>query len=80
MTNMKILTVVKPLSIYHGPSTRKTFWEKKFTGEEKFTLGEFTAMNMKIVVVAMLGNIEISRLVTNMSLWTPRCNLKVWTR
>ena len=45
--NMKLLAVVTPPSIYHGCSTRKTFWEEKFTGEEKFTLGELTAMNMK---------------------------------
>ena len=24
------------------------FWEEKFTGEENFTLGEFSAVNMKI--------------------------------
>ena len=44
---MKLLSVVTPLSIYHGCSTRKTFWEGKFTGDENFTLGEFSAMNMK---------------------------------
>ena len=47
MMNMKLLAVVTPPSIYHGFSTRKTFWEEKFTGEEKFTLGEFSAMKMK---------------------------------
>ena len=41
MVNMKLLAVVTPRSIYHGCSTRKTFWE------EKFTLGEFTSVNMK---------------------------------
>ena len=41
MMNMNILTVVTPLSIYHGCSTRNTFWE------EKFTVGEFSAVNMK---------------------------------
>ena len=44
---MKILEVVTPLSMYHGCSTRKTFWEENSTGEEKFTIGEFTAVNMK---------------------------------
>ena len=29
--NMKFLVVVTPPSIYHGCSTRKTFWEEKFT-------------------------------------------------
>ena len=29
--NMKLLSVVTPLSIYRGCSTWKTFWEKKFT-------------------------------------------------
>ena len=38
---MKILAVVTPPSIYHGFSTRNFFWE------EKFTLGEFTPVNMK---------------------------------
>ena len=45
--NMKLLAVVTPTYIYHGCSTRKTFWEEKFTGEEKFTLGGFSALNMK---------------------------------
>ena len=47
MTNMKLLAVVTPLSIYYGCSTWTTLWEEKFPGEEKFTLGEFTAVNMK---------------------------------
>ena len=47
MMNMKLLTVVTPPSIYHGCYTRKIFWEEKFTEEEKFTLGEFSAVNMK---------------------------------
>ena len=47
MTNMKLLAVVTALSIYHGCSIQKTFWEGEFTGEEKFTLGEFSAVNMK---------------------------------
>ena len=54
--NMKLLTVVTPPSIYHVCSTRKTFWEEKFTGEGNFTLGEFSSVNMKMVVVVMLGN------------------------
>ena len=45
--NMNILSVVTPTSIYHGYSTGKTFWEEKFTGEEKFTLGEFSDVNMQ---------------------------------
>ena len=35
---MKFLVVVKPPSIYHGCSTRKKFWEKKFTGKEDLFL------------------------------------------
>ena len=31
---MKFLVVVTPLYIYHGFSTRKTFWEEKFTGKK----------------------------------------------
>ena len=42
---IKILEVVTPLSIYHGCSTWKMFWEGNFTGEKKFTLCEFIAMN-----------------------------------
>ena len=40
---MKFLLVVTPLSIYHGCSTRKTFWEEHFTGKEDL----FLSMNMK---------------------------------
>ena len=47
MVNMKLLAVVTPPSIYNGCSTWKTFWEEKFTGEEKLTLGEFSAVNIK---------------------------------
>ena len=43
MVNMNLLSVVTPLSICHGCSTRKTFWEEKFTGEEEL----FSAVNMK---------------------------------
>ena len=43
MMNMKLLSVVTPLSIYHGSFTWKTFWEENFTGEEKL----FLAVNMK---------------------------------
>ena len=41
---MNLLAVVTPPSIYHGCSTRKTFWEEKFTGKENL----FLAVNMKI--------------------------------
>ena len=47
MMNMKLLAVVTPPSIYYGFSNRKKLCEEKFTGEENFTLGEFTAVNMK---------------------------------
>ena len=39
--NMNLLEVLTPPSIYHGWYTRKTLWE------EKFTVGEFTAVKMK---------------------------------
>ena len=32
---MKCLAIVSPPSIYHGCSTRKTFWEEKLAGEKK---------------------------------------------
>ena len=41
--NTKLLPVVTPPSIYHGCSSRKTFWEENFTGDEKL----FSAVNMK---------------------------------
>ena len=40
---MKFLVVIIPPSIYHGCSTRKTFWEEKFTGKEDL----FLSVNMK---------------------------------
>ena len=43
MMNMKLLAVVTPLSIYHGCSTRKIFWEENFTGKENL----FLAVKMK---------------------------------
>ena len=41
---MKFPVVVTPLSIYHGCSTRKMCWEKKFTGKKYL----FQSVNMKI--------------------------------
>ena len=41
--NMNFLAVVTPPSIYHGCSTRKTFWEEKFTGKKYC----FQSVNMK---------------------------------
>ena len=32
---MKFLVAVDPPSIYHGCSTRKTFWGEKFTGKKQ---------------------------------------------
>ena len=40
---MKLL-VVTPPSIYHGCSTRKTFWEEKFTGKKQDV---FEPVNMR---------------------------------
>ena len=40
---MKFLAVVTPPTIYHGCSTRKTFWEENFTGKENL----FLSVNMK---------------------------------
>ena len=40
---MKFLVIVTPPSIYHGCSTRKTFWEKNFTGKKYL----FQSVNMK---------------------------------
>ena len=46
MVNMNLLSVITPPSIYHGCSNPKTFLEEKFTGDEKFTLSEFSAVNI----------------------------------
>ena len=40
---MKFLVVVTLLSIYHGCSTRKKFWEEKFTVKQDL----FQSVNMK---------------------------------
>ena len=40
---MKFLAVVTPPTIYHGCSTRKTFWEETFAGKEHL----FLSVNMK---------------------------------
>ena len=40
---MKLLVVVTTPSIYHGCSTRKTFWEEKFTSKKDL----FQCVNMK---------------------------------
>ena len=47
MINMKLLEFVTSLFIYHGFSTRRMLWEENFTGEEHFTFGELTAVNIK---------------------------------
>ena len=47
MMKIKLLAFVTKPSICHGLSTWETFWEEEFTGEENFTLGEFSAANMK---------------------------------
>ena len=41
---MKFLVVVTPPSIYNGCSTRKTFWEEKFTGKKQDL---FVSVNMR---------------------------------
>ena len=41
---MNFLVVVAPTSIYHGCSTRKTFWEVKFTGKKQDL---FVSVNMR---------------------------------
>ena len=47
MMNMNIPSVGKSPSIYHGCSTWRSFWEEKSTGEENFTLGDFSAVKKK---------------------------------
>ena len=45
--NTNLLSVLTPPSIYNGCSTLNTFWKENLKGEENFTLGEFSAVNMK---------------------------------
>ena len=72
--NMKLRTVDTPPYIYHGCYTQKMFWE------EICIIDEFSTVNMKNIVIAMLGNTEISRVVTITSPWTSHWNLAVWKR
>ena len=51
MINVKFLAVVTPPFIYHGCSTRKTFWEESFTGEEKL----LSNVNMKFFGRSNIG-------------------------
>ena len=44
IVNMKFLAIVSPPSIYHGCSTRKTFWEEKFAGKKQYL---FEPVNMR---------------------------------
>ena len=60
---MKFL-VVTPPSIYNGCSTRKTFWEEKFTGKKQYLI---EPVNMKSVASAILGSIDRSRIVMSVS-------------
>ena len=62
---MKFLVFVTPPSIYHGCSTRKSFWEENFTGKQAF----LKSVSMKSVGVAKLRNTRRSRVVTNVSPW-----------
>ena len=41
---MKFLAIVIPPSIYHGCSTRKTFWEEKFAGKKQYL---FEPLNLR---------------------------------
>ena len=42
---MKVLLVVTSPSIYHGCSTRKTFWEEKITGKKQDLFGSVNMRN-----------------------------------
>ena len=44
MNDMKLLAVVTPLSIYHGFSTRKTFWEENCTPVSMKNYGRHNVM------------------------------------
>ena len=67
--NMKLLAVVSPLSIYHGYSTWKEFWE-----------GKFAPVNIKNVVVTILGSTGTSRMLRIALPWKYLWILVVCTR
>ena len=69
MMNMKLLSVVTPMSIYYGFSAR-TFREGKFTSEEIFTLGEFSDVNMKNCGPSNVRKHREIRVVISKSPWT----------
>ena len=74
--NMKLLEVLTPPSIYNGCSTCKTFWEGKFTGEEKL----FSAANMKNCSRQNVRkHIEIN-VSDKYAPWKSRWNFTVWKR
>ena len=55
MINMKLLAVVTPPYIYHGCSSWKPLLEEQFIGEEKLTIGEFTAVNINYCACRNVG-------------------------
>ena len=79
MMNTKVLSVVTPLSIYHMCSTRKTFWEEKFTSEENFTFGEFTAVNMKYCGRCNVRKHREIKSSDKYVSWISCWNLRFWT-
>ena len=74
--NIKLLLVVTTPSIYHGCSTWKMFSEEKFSGKENL----FLTVDLKILVVTMLGKTRISGVVKSTSTCKSYQSLKVWTR
>ena len=62
---MKFLVVVVPPRIYHGCSTRKTFWEGKFTGKKQDL---FVSVNMRNYGQLNVRIKERSRIVMSVSL------------
>ena len=74
--NMNSLIVVIPPSIFRGCSTRKTFWEEKFTVKDIF----FCLCTWNIVVIAKLGKKRRLGVVTRFSPGTSQRSLTVWKR
>ena len=70
MMNMKLLSVVTKPSIYCGCSTRKKLWEENFTCEEKFTLGDSTAVSMKNYGRRNVKKHREIKVVTSIPPWT----------
>ena len=64
---MKFLLVVTTPSIYHGCSTRKTFWEEKFTGK-KYLFQSVNKENCGLCKVKKHKEIKVSDKIVTLNI------------